>query len=209
MLISSIYIYKTDGIPLITRHYIEDATIVDGLVTPFLAVISDRFEEITGEGVTELTLGDRYKIVFERFADILCAVVVSDAANIQIDLHLLLRRFYKRYYQKLNSNLPWANMSQIDNFVNEMEELLEINKDIVYGEIPNKILDTITMIEFDYETQDIISVLIRDKEVDLNRIKEEVDQNDHEIKEKLSVLIREGYLGVKMYPNKGNVYFTL
>lgn len=207
MAILSLYIFTDTGLPLLTRYFGRENRRVEGLVTPFLVITSLRFKEITGEPLTQITLGNKMTLFIVEFANILGSILVQGSLDYAMELDLLIRSFYKKYITLLDPRKLQTNISQYDDFDREIQKILPIDTEISYVRLPNKALDTLTMSEYP-QIKDLLRKIIIGSEISFSDASELVQ--DHEMNQQIMKLIDDGRLGVKFVKTcKEHFYFIL
>ena len=207
MAILSLYIFTDTGLPLITRYFGRENRRVEGLVTPFLVITSLRFKEITGEPLTQITLGNKMTLFIVEFANILGSILVQGSHDYAMELDLLIRSFYKRYIKFLDPRKLQTNISQYDDFDIEIQKILPIDTEISYVRLPDKALDTLTLSEYP-QIKDLLKRIIVENEISFTDVAEIVP--NHEMNQHIMKLINDGRLGVKyVKTSKEHFYFIL
>jgi hypothetical protein len=205
--ILSLYIFTDTGLPLITRYFGRENKNIEGLVTPFLVITSLRFKEITGEPLTEVTLGNKMTLFIVEFANILGSILVQGSDDYQMELDHLIRSFYKKYIRLLDPRKLQTNISFYDNFDKEIQKILPIDTEITYITLPNKALDTLTLAEYP-QIKDMLKKIIVSNEISFSKTSE-IIQN-HEMNPQIKKLIDERRLGIKFVKtSQEHFYFIL
>ncbi len=207
MAILSLYIFTDTGLPLVTRYFGRENKRVEGLVTPFLVITSLRFKEITGEPLTQITLGNKMTLFIVEFANILGSILVQGSQDYAMDLDLLIRSFYKKYIKLLDPRKLQTNISQYDDFDKDIQKILPIDTEISYVRLPNKALDTLTLSEYP-QIKDLLKKIIVGNEISFRDASEIV--YNHEMNPQIMELMSEGRLGVKFVKTlQEHFYFIL
>lgn len=211
MNINSVYIFRDDGIPLLTRYYGDERSIkvMDGLVTPLLVAITERLKEITGKGLKEIKLGGRFHLILESFGELICAFVVQENKVEEDLMQLVARRFYKDFQKEISTPVWDGNTNKFKSFIPLLDEILGINVEEQIEQLPKRPLDTFALTEFGGITRKIIKLLIRDGESNIELIKQELGIEEDEITDSFNELLVAGYIGKKRIANGDNIYFSM
>jgi hypothetical protein len=186
--------------------------VMDGLVTPFLVAVTERLEEMSGEGLKEVNLGDRFHLIIESFGKIICAFVLEEKDKKEEDLmHLVARKFYKKYYNDVSSPKWDGNVNKFNDFIPEMEEILGLSVEEEVETLPQRPLDTFALIEFEGLNQKLIKLMIRLGEATIKELQSDLKEKtkDNDIELGLEKIIEAGYLGKKIKSDGNRVYFTM
>jgi len=207
MTVQAIYFFREDGVPLLSRFYDEQAPRIEGLVAPFLVSINSRIEEITGAGMRQINLSENMLLLIEEFAGINCAAVVSDFEDGDLQLDIILRKFYKLYHRSLSGKGWTGKLDDYKSIIQFMEELLDINPGIVIQKIPHNFLDSFTMAEFEKPGQRLIRELIKNSEIDHQKAVEIVG-DEVRLEHILDQLFMAESIGIKEKSSGDLIYFT-
>lgn len=119
-MIHNIYIMKRSGECLISRKY-GSLEVDDDLVTGFLSAILNFGEQIDGERVESIIMGNK-KFVYTIMNDIIFIAYADKDDPVKEDLELLGRKFIEKYSEVLSN---WkGNRSVFEDFINTMDEIL-------------------------------------------------------------------------------------
>jgi hypothetical protein len=207
-----VYIFRDDGTPLLTRYYGDQKSIsmIDGLVTPFLAVITAGLEEMSGEGLREINLGDRFYLIIESFDKITCAFVAENKSqDVASLLQIVARQFYKKYRNVVTSEVWDGNTSRFNPFITEIDKILGIDNEVIIEELPKRPLDTFALTEYEGVTQVLLKTMIRLGECSAPRMSEELNEDIGKIYRSFEEAVSDGYLGRKRISKDQLIYFTL
>jgi len=207
MTILAFYIFREDGAPLLSRFYDNRASMVDGLVAPFLVGINNRMEELAGSGLREVRLQENTFLFVEQFAEVLCAVVTSERGRINLDLELVARKFYKSFHSQISDRHWKGRTTDLDQFVPEIETILHIDSDMMINSLPSKYLDAFAMSEYSKPIQQLIRQLITKTELSESDFTD-IPLAENQIRAALKELEQDGYIGIKTYVDGTRKYFT-
>lgn len=210
MTVLSIYIFRTDGIPLFSRYYDTDPTAIDGLVTPFLMSTRNRMQEITDGGeIDNISLGNDKYLCMEEFGEIIFAVVYQGKESIAMEVNLLARKFYKRFHSTVQGKGWKGKLDNFDEFIPDIESMLDINPNIVIIKKPDRPLDTLALVEYNPPIPQIIKYIIKDEQVEISQLEQEMEYSRKELQTFLTSLVDDGYLGIKQKQDDESIYYRM
>ncbi|MBS7287852.1 MAG: hypothetical protein KIH01_03680 [Candidatus Freyarchaeota archaeon] len=119
-MIHNIYIMRRSGECLISRRY-GSLEADDDLVTGFLSAILNFGEQIDGERVESIIMGNK-KFVYTIMNDVIFIAYADKDDPVKEDLELLGRKFIEKYGEVLRN---WkGNRSVFEEFMDTMDEIL-------------------------------------------------------------------------------------
>jgi hypothetical protein len=196
--IVALIIFRYDGAELYAEVF-DPETSHNNLISQLLAGFNMLSQEISGEALDNVPLGNNYFVFSESLHKIVFVAITKK--NIRPDSFLMIvsRRFIKTFRSDLKK---WTGeVTKFEEFSAVLKEIIDKpRKEVVY-KVPIRPLDSIALLEFEKKYHSLIKDIIKVGTVNHNEINQKYS-NQFDVEEFITNLTNQGYVGKKLNNNQ-------